>query len=589
MGFRDRFFGIDKLVAAQVKSQTTEITKQLTDHLDQTISKAQAPGVGGAQSGKILRYVLDPATQNRGIYSRKKPDSSIPYDVLRKFSVTHEVTRAAINYRKRQIARLEWDIVAASHDQDTLNPTQVAQTKDFFKKIGGSGNKYRKFINRFIEDLMVLDAVALYKQPTKGGGLYTLLPIDPTTIRLRVDETGGTPLPPEIAYKQVIRGQVVSEYTTDEMLYDMMNPRTNSPYGLAPLETLIIVVSSSLKAGMWNLAYLTEGNIPEGFFGVPKEWTPDMIQDFQENWDAMIAGDEAAMSKMKFVPEGSFQPSRKQSDMAWESFNEWLTKITCAVFDVDPSEIGFKPKGGLGGKGMAEQASQTSDEKGLLPLAQFIEEVFTEVIQESLGFTDLAFHFTGLDQDKDAKLEAEVNQILLTTGQRTINEIRTDQGLDPDPSPQADKLMITVGTPTFLDSQEEIDAKAAMAANIAAGKGADGSGGGGTPDTQGEPTEGVGDDGAGEADDTQKMVALVTELRKFRKMAISRKKAEKSFRPFESDILPKPVIAEMNARVEKCATVEQVRQTIGEYMQDYQVDFLSDVIELNHDLQKVLR
>lgn len=587
MGLLDRVFGLDKLIAAQVKSQTAELSKTITSHLDETLSKAQAPGVSGQSGGKVLRYQLDPMVNQRGIYSRKKPDSSIPYDVLRRFSVQHEVTRAAINYRKRQISRLDWDIVTAEHDQTDLNETEVAAAKAFFKGVGGAGNKYRKFLARITEDLLVLDAVSLYKQPTQGGKLYTLLPIDPTTIRLVVDQTGGTPLPPEVAYKQVIRGQVVAEYTTDEMLYDMMNPRTNSPYGLAPLETLMIVVSSSLKAALWNLGYLTEGNIPEGFFGVPKEWTPQMIADFQENWDAVMAGDEAATSKLKFVPEGSYQPSRKQSDMAWESFNDWLMKITCALFDVHPNEIGFSPKSGLGGKGMAEQANKTSDEKGLEPLAQFFEELFTDVIQNDLGFTDLAFHFTGLDQDTDAKLEAEVNQILIASGQRTINEIRTDAGLEKDPSPQADKLMITSGTPTFLESQEEIDAGKEMAANIAAGKGADGKG---TPNDGNEPDQGQ--DGAGASDgtdDTQKMVALVTEFRKFRKMAVARKKAGKTFRPFESDILPEAVTVEMNNRVEKAKDADEIRGVVGEYMQDYQIEFLSDVIELNHDLKKVLR
>lgn len=578
MGMLDRLFGLDKIVESKVAAQTAELTKTITTHLDSTISKATSPSV--PKTGAI-RYQLDPANNNRSIYNRKKPDSSVPFDVLRKFSVTHEVSRAAINYRKRQIARLDWDIVTAEDDQTNLDETAAKEVKQFFKQIGGAGNKYRKFVNRLVEDLLVLDAVALYKQPTLGGKLYTLLPVDATTIRLRVDDAGGTPLPPEIAYKQVIRGTVVAEYTTDEMIYDMMNPRTNSPYGLAPLESLMIIVSSSLKAGLANLAYLTDGNIPEGFFGVPKEWTPQMIKEFQENWDAVMAGDEAATAKLKFTPEGSYQPAKKMEDMAWNEFNHWLMTVTCALFDVDPNEIGFKPKAGLGGKGMAEQASQTSDEKGLEPLAKFIEEIFTDVIQLDLGYENMAFHFTGLDQDKDAKLEAEVNEIRLRSGQVTLNELRTTDGLKKYDSPQADQPMIVNGTPTFLESQDEIDRKAALAEQIA-------SGGGNDPNNPDNPPA---DDNTDmpPADDTQKMVALVTELRKFRKMAVTRKKAGKSFRPFESDILPKPVIAEMNARVEKAADVDEVRQAISEYMQDYQINFLSDVIELNHDLKKVLR
>jgi hypothetical protein len=579
MGIFDRLFGLDKLVEAKVDAQTAIVTKSITEHLDNSILKSTSstPTTGN----KVLRYQFDPIVQQRGIYSRKKPDSSIPFDVLRKFSVQHEISRAAINYRKRQLARLQWDIVANDKDENTINKAQADAVRLFFKQIGGKSNKYRKFIARITEDLLVLDAVSLYKQQTLGGELFTMLPVDPTTIRLVVDDTGGTPLPPNVAYKQVIRGEVKAEFTTDQMLYDMMNPRTNTPYGLAPLESLLVIVSSSLKAGLANMAFLTEGNIPEGFFGVPKEWTPQMIADFQENWDAVMAGDEGATAKLKFAPEGSYQPAKKMTDMAWQEFNDWLMKVTCALFDVQPSEIGFHPnKGGLGGAGMAQQSSDTSDEKGLQPLAMFIEEMFTEIIHEEMGFTDLKFHFTGLDKDKDAQQEATVNEILIRSGQRTINELRTDMGLDKDPSPQADLLMITSGTPTFLQSQEEIDAGKEMAASIAAGNA-------NQPTTETPPANTAATPAP--ADDTQKMVALVSEFRKFRKMAIARKKAGKTFRPFTSEILPDATVHEMNDRIEKAKTPEDVRDVFTEFMQDYQINFIADVVELQGNLQKILR
>lgn len=579
MGLFDRLFGIDKLVEAQVEARTAKMADDIAAHV-----MTKGSTLPGGMPMGTKRYSFDSVTQNNNILSRKKPDSGVSFDTLRKFSVNHEISRAAINYRKRQLAGLEWDIVTAEDDQVKIDQSVQNELKTFFKNVGGAGNKYRKFTNRVVEDLLVLDAVALEKQKTKGGGLYTLIPIDASTIRLRVAEDGGTPLPPEAAYVQVIRGQKTAEFTTEEMIYDMMNPRSNSPYGLAPLESLLVIVSSSLKAGLYNLGYLTDGNIPEGFFGVPKEWTPQMIKDFQENWDAVMAGDAAATAKLKFAPEGSYQPAKKPSDMAWEQFNDWLMKVTCALFDVQPSEIGFHPnKGGLGGAGMASQSADTSDKKGLVPLAHFMEEVFTDIIQNELGHPELKFSYKGLTE-KDEKLEAEINQIKINSGQATINEIRTSDGLDPDPSPQADQLMIVGGTPTFLKTQEEIDAGVEMAANIAAGKNADGSD---KPDPTAPATSA--ETPPTSADDTQKMVDLVTEFRKFRKMAVARKKAGKTFRPFESTVLPTPTLAELNDRIHKAADVEDVKGVFTEMMQDYQIEFLADVIELNGNLQKVVR
>lgn len=572
MNVWDRVFGFDKLVEAKIKAQMPELSKEITSHIDEAFSKAASPSdTNPAGKPGMMRYQLNPALQQNSVYSRQKPDSNVPFDVLRRFSVAHEVSRAAINYRKRQLAGLEWDIVAEDHEDTADYTAQIKEIKKFFKGVGGRANRYRKFIMRETEDILVLDAISMYKQNTRGGKLFTLLPIDPTTIRLVVDGTGNTPNPPETAYKQVIRGKVVAEFTSDEMIYDMMNPRTNSPYGLAPIESLMIVVQSSLKAGLANMAFLTEGNIPEGFFGVPDGWTPQMIQDFQENWDAVMAGDETATAKLRFVPDGAYQPAKKMTDMAWQEFNEWLMKVTCAMFDVPPTEIGFTSnKGGLGDKGANKVQQDAAESRGLVPLAEFFAEIFTDIIQNDLGFEGLCFSFVGLKEDEDAMVQAQVREVQIRSGQRTINEIRTDDGLDPDPSPLADKLMITTGTPTFLETQEEIDAKQEEAQAIAGN------------DQNEEPAK------EDTPDNTQKMVSLVTELRKFRKMAVARKKAGKTYRPFESAILPDSVVGEMNSRVEKCADVSAVRDVVSEYMQDYQIEFLADVIELNAGIKKVV-
>lgn len=91
------------------------------------------------------------------------------------------------------------------------------------------------------------------------------------------------------------------------------------------------------------------------------------------------------------------------------------------------------------------------------------------------------------------------------------------------------------------------------------------------------------------AGDTQKMIDLVGEFRKFRKMAVARKKAGKTFRPFSSTVLPQATLDELNERIHKAADEAEVKGIFGEMMQDYQIEFLADVIELNGNLQKVVR
>ncbi len=400
---------------------------------------------------------------------RTKPGSTngIDFATLRRFSVQYDVARAAINRRKRQLNALEWDIVAAESDDETDYSAQIKPLKKDFKSIGGYKVRFREFIDTLVDDLLVLDAMVLYKRPNMGGGLYALEPVDAATIVLELDDNGGTPMPPDIAYRQIIHGKEVATFTADEMYYEMMNSRTYTPYGLAPLESLVLGVSAALKSDIYNVHLLTEGNIPEGFFGVPEAWTPDQIKEFQALWDAALSGDTRAMSKLKFVPSGKgatgYTPAVKPEDMRYKELQEWLMKKTCMLFEIQPNELGFTESVN---KSTGEVQQDIGFNSGLLPLAHFFEEIFTDVIQNDMGFENLAFKYTGLDQ-VDERAEAEKNEILIRSGQTTVDEVRQKQGKDPL---GVDKPFV-LGNPTFIDpdSQKTRSEAAAALTSLAAG------------------------------------------------------------------------------------------------------------------------
>ena len=584
MGLLDRF--LDKRLENKTQELVAQVTKQVVTHVDDSLVKAGASsGMGSAlPTGGLKRYQFTQDMVNGGLQSRKKPGSNISFETLRRFSTSHEVTRACINLRKRQITGLEWDIVTADHNDTGNYDKQAQELKNFFKNLGGTGTNYRKFMDRFIEDIMVLDAVAIEKQKNRGEGLANLIPIDASTIRLRVDESGATPEPPEIAYVQVIRGVQTAELTTEEMIYEMMNPRNDSPYGLAPLESLMIIVSSSLKAGMYNLAYLTDGNTPEGIFTMPDTWNPQQIKDFQEYFDALMAGDETMTRRLKFMPDGTYTATNKPSDMAFQEFNDWLMKITCALFEITPSELGFSPKSGLGGKGFSEEQREVTERKGIAPMANLIEEIFTRVIQEDLGYPNLAFQYTGLIEH-DEKSVAEVNEILIRSGQRTVNELRTDDGLDAIDG--LDKPFYA-GQVTFLDEESQ-NAKQDAAAAVQSQLQNPPANGQEEDQTKQPPAKAVDEPGGANKRDTgERHVELVTELRTFRKYALARHKSGKPIRAFESNVLPSKVTSELNERVQKATDESEVKAIFSEYMQDYQVKFLSDVDKLRKQVAEVI-
>lgn len=525
----------------------------------------------------VKRYDVNLSDANNS--NRVKPHAAVPFSVLRRFSISYDVARACINARKRQLAQMDWKIVTIDDDAVKDNTDRTHEVMNELKKVGGFNLSFRNLTDMIVEDLMVLDAVSLEKRSTLGGEALGLLPVDAATIKVRVDSSGRTPEPPEVAYQQILRGKIQAEFTAEEMFYGMLNPRTNTPYGLAPLETLVMTVNSALKSSLLNLEYMTEGNVPEGFYTVPKEWTSKQIREFQEIFDSAIAGDGTATSRIRFMPEGSYTPTHKVDDMRYKEFSEWLMKITCSVFDVQPIEIGFEPKQGLGGAGFSQGQDIITNRKAIIPMANFLKDIWDDYIQNELGYTDLEFQYEGLEY-KDAKMEAEVNEILIRSGQVTVDEIRQQQQKDPL---GVDKPFV-IGSPTFID-EESMAAKTQAAADFKQ-RMVDGA----QPDTSNAKDEAA-DKAEDDAEEPPKPSnkAMIAELTKFRAMAINRVKAGKSVRKFTSHVLPQTFTDQLNHQLKKCETVDMIKQTFADEINNYRTNFLADAKQFEKQIERVVR
>jgi hypothetical protein len=57
-----------------------------------------------------------------------------------------------------------------------------------------------------LEEMLVIDAAALYPRYNRGGSLYALDIIDGATIKPLIGEDGRSPEPPDPAYQQILKG-----------------------------------------------------------------------------------------------------------------------------------------------------------------------------------------------------------------------------------------------------------------------------------------------------------------------------------------------------------------------------------------------
>ncbi len=108
-----------------------------------------------------------------------------------------------------------------------------------------------------------------------------------------------------------------------------------------------------------------------------------------------------------------------------DAYDEWLARIVCYAFSV-PSQWAVAQMN----RATAETAQQEADDEGLAPLLAWVKGALDRILRQCFGAPDLEFHWL-LDQDEDNLAQAQVDQIYLATGVKSINEVRAEQGLAP--------------------------------------------------------------------------------------------------------------------------------------------------------------
>jgi len=518
MGVWDRL--LKKVISPVIKESINESNKE------QDVKKAELEKALVAQY--LPSYSFSPIGVGK-IVNKSFP-RGVDFQVLRDFANYYPILRSCVNYRKRQILQLDWDITTREVVSDKKVKEQYKKDGEDLKKYlrypcGDKTMTFRDFLNKVLEDLLVLDAVAIYRRKNRKGGLYGFLPIDATTIEIVLNEDGTTPVPPTEAYLQKINGQVTTKLTTDDLIYRKLNSRTNTPYGLSPVESLIITVTTALKLSSFHLAFLIEGNVPEGFVELPKDIAsdPKQLTLWQEAWDAMFSGDPRFQRKIKFLPEGmKWNPIRKEEDMEFERFEKWLLQCTCSMMEVAPQAIGFQFERG---KGATESEWEIGKERGLFPTALFLKELLDLIIQEDLGQEHLQFVWTNINPTNKQE-EANVFKALVNTGAVSVDEWRLGEGLEP--IGLSNYIMTPVGPIMVKDFVESSEAgKPLLPYNYQQ-----------TP--PGTTTAPVVPPTGGEV--KQKLESfnrteVVDELKRWKKTAINDLKQGKSFRDFKTDIL----------------------------------------------------
>ncbi|WP_372395288.1 phage portal protein (plasmid) [Azospirillum sp. HJ39] len=360
------------------------------------------------------------------LQTRPRGTEGVSFEQLRALADGYDLLRLAIETRKDQLCRVPWSIQPQQRPDQQMRdkPDQRCADLEAFLKFPDRRRPWARWLRTLAEDLFVLDAPSLYVRRSVGGDVYSLDVIDGATIRPLVGADGRSPLPPDPCFQQVLKGVPAVDYTADELIYLPFNPRSNRVYGYGQVEQVIRTVEIGIRRQIHQMQHYTEGNVPEALCGVPEEWSPDQIDQFQRYWDSLMEGNTAARRHMKFVP-GKLAIQFTKDVALKDMFDEWLARVICYAFSLPPTAFVQQMN-----RATAQTAQEAALEEGLAPLMQWVKELLDFIIQKHFGYTDLEFVWKN-EKELDPAVKNQLEIEKLKSGLLSFDEIRQADGKAP--------------------------------------------------------------------------------------------------------------------------------------------------------------
>mgnify|MGYP001470686391 CR=1 FL=1 len=394
-------------------------------------------------------YIYSPEHEFYNGLGYKASPRSITYNILRAMSripiistiiitrinqiqnfcnFTTDIQRPGWTIRKKK-GRFDDDKTVKLTDDDKREIDRIAT----FLEEGGVGSKWNTdrddfdiFVKKFTRDSLELDQACCEHQRSRNGELVGFFSTDSATIRMletidprnRYENTykevnGYLPI-----YAQVYNNRILEDISTGEQIVfypwemsfcirNQTSDMRNNGYGISELEILVEVITWLLYGMQYNGNFFKQGSNPKGFFTIKGNANQAVLNDFRQAWRSMVAG---VMNSHKIpIFEGQeinwvdMQHSNK--DMEFQQWNEFLMLLTCSVYRIDPSELGFrfKQQGEIFGQDGQKERLEHSREKGLKPLLVILQKEINKYKVSELN-PKFEFVWTGIDLDDEGQI-----------------------------------------------------------------------------------------------------------------------------------------------------------------------------------------
>ena len=403
------------------------------------------------KTGNLRAFVFSPDNEFTNGLNYKVTTKSVTFDMLRKMGNT-PVINAVISTRVDQIKRFTkfstdtqkegWTIkrkVSPFEEEEykiTDKDKKVIEKIATFIENGGENNKwdiqddFAEFVSKFMRDSLELDQCAAEFERNRGFKLVSYMAQDSGMMRFL--ETVDPAKKPELKkqyeemfgylpiYCQTYNNQILRHWENgEEIVYypwelclGIRNKQTNirqNGYGTSELEILIEIITWLLWGMQSNGNYFKNGSNTKGFFSLEEgggEIEQTALNEFRSYWRNTMVGVQNSSKIPFFNQPVKWTPTQMNNkDMEYARWIELLTVVTCAVYHIDPSELGFRlefQKQSFSQDGQKQRLDHSKD-KGLKPLLVFLAKQINKYLVTEL---DSAYQFawTGIDIDDETQL-----------------------------------------------------------------------------------------------------------------------------------------------------------------------------------------
>jgi len=320
---------------------------------------------------------------------------------------------------------------------------------------------FEDFVRKVMYDSLILDQMTFEIVPNKKGKPAEWYAVDASTIRLADTATThmNEDLKKEIRYVQIYDGMIISEYTQDELCFGVRNPRTDLRlfgYGVSELEMLIPIITSLLYSFQYNQNFFTQGSAAKGILNFKGTIPERQLQQFRRQWYSQISSVANSWRTPITNSEDLQWINMQQSarDMEFSAWMDFLIKVTCSCFTIDPVEVNFQ-YGNSGQKASLVEASNKekiteSKERGLRPLMSFFTRLMNKHIIWPIN-EDFEFQFVGLDSTtRSETADLATKQV---KSYKTVDEVRAGEDLPALPDGQGEIILDPVWMQKHMAAQ----------------------------------------------------------------------------------------------------------------------------------------